>query len=341
MQARLLRFIVLIPLGIALAAVVAIFCVSLTTSAVSASDTTDQAWPRGADFDAQWRDGKAEIAAYDLTYPRYGELREGTAVAIFVTEPFLWEPRVKADRPNPASFDAVKLNLIEDFTTGVYDYNLMTSVFVTLDSREGLAAGTPVKSTFTSQEWCGHVFEQAVFGSDQTRSEVRSYFEMEADQDLTLDGQERFVAEDALLLWAHRLAGPSVEPGGSVTLPLYRSAAINRLLHVDPAWDRVTLRREAKTQQVDSALGDGTEVEILTAEIDRAGGGQGRLPSTTTYTFQVEKESPHRVIRWSRSDGYAGELVGVERMPYWMMQANGEESELKKIGLAPRGALMP
>jgi len=35
-----------------------------------------------------WGDGRGEVSSYDLTFPRYGELRKGTAVLIFVTESF-------------------------------------------------------------------------------------------------------------------------------------------------------------------------------------------------------------------------------------------------------------
>lgn len=56
-------------------------------------------------FWSHWGDGQAEISAYELTYPRYGALRSGVAVAIFVTEPFSYEARVKADRGKHAPGD--------------------------------------------------------------------------------------------------------------------------------------------------------------------------------------------------------------------------------------------
>ncbi|HEX8953647.1 MAG TPA: hypothetical protein VF945_17440, partial [Polyangia bacterium] len=41
---------------------------------------------RADDFWKVWGDGKAELDGYALVEPRYGQPREGTAVAIFVTE---------------------------------------------------------------------------------------------------------------------------------------------------------------------------------------------------------------------------------------------------------------
>ncbi len=39
-------------------------------------------------FSPHCHDGKAELDGYRLKVSRYGEQREGTAVMIFVTEPF-------------------------------------------------------------------------------------------------------------------------------------------------------------------------------------------------------------------------------------------------------------
>ena len=49
------------------------------------------------DFWKHWGDGKAELNGYALKQPRYGALRDGTAVLVFVTEDFSDSLRVKAD----------------------------------------------------------------------------------------------------------------------------------------------------------------------------------------------------------------------------------------------------
>ncbi|MEX0361456.1 MAG: septum formation inhibitor Maf, partial [Allomuricauda sp.] len=46
------------------------------------------------DFKSYWYAGNAEITSYKLEQARYGELRDGTAVLIYVTEPFLPEKQV-------------------------------------------------------------------------------------------------------------------------------------------------------------------------------------------------------------------------------------------------------
>jgi len=120
-----------------------------------------QAPDYGEAFWSHWGDGQAEIATYDLTMPRYGEARAGSAVAIFVTEPFSAETRVKAGGSvgKADRFQAIKLNLVKDFATGIYDYNTMLSAFVAVESSAGMIAGQPAKLSYSSQEWCGHVYQ--------------------------------------------------------------------------------------------------------------------------------------------------------------------------------------
>lgn len=278
----------------------------------------------GPAFSATWHDGNAELAGYRLTYPRYGAQRSGTAVAITVTEPFSWAPRVKASGDD--TFGVVKLNLAEDFPTGVYDYNLMTSAFVATEPVGGLPAGAPVKVTFTAQEWCGHAFQQSTFFPGKIEHRGFSYFDGEAEEEATLRAGAGLLAEDALFLWARGLAAPAVAPGQEVEAPLLRSAAVVRLGHAPVAIDEAELEREDEAVQMDTALGR-IAVREASVEVDREGAPD------VEYTFWVEEAAPHRVVRWTRSDGYEAELVGVDRMPYWGMNGPGGEAALKRIGM--------
>lgn len=110
-------------------------------------------------FWKHWGDGRAEVSSYDLTYPRYGHPWESVGIAIFVTESFSLEARVKADPRKHAPgdlFPVMKLNLVEDFRTGVYDYNEQSSSFLALGSKAHHNAGFLTNASFSSQEWCGH-----------------------------------------------------------------------------------------------------------------------------------------------------------------------------------------
>ncbi len=301
----------------------------------------------GPDFSSHWHDGNAEIAGYELTYPRYGQLRSGTAVAIFVSEPHQPSTGIKPERPAADSVPAFKLNLVEDFPTGIYDYNMMTSAFVSTQPVAGRPAGSILKTSFSAAEWCGHAYQQVRFGSDAAHLVSHSYFEGEADTDRSEAYPAHGIAEDALLLWARGLAGPPLEPGASINLPILRASALARLTHLPVAWDTAALKRAASPQTVTVPAGT-FQVDVYTAKVTMDATrhtypipGRSSPRSTRTWTFYVESAHPHRVIKWERSDGINAELMGDKRLPYWSLNANAHEKLLTEIGLSPRPSRTP
>ncbi len=71
------------------------------TSPAAAAPTSVAPHAKAPDFDdtfwKYWGDGQAEVAGYALQFSRYGAVRAGTAVTVFVTETFSNSLRVKAD----------------------------------------------------------------------------------------------------------------------------------------------------------------------------------------------------------------------------------------------------
>lgn len=287
----------------------------------------------GAVFWSHWGDGRAELAGYDLTFPRYGEPRKGVGVAIFVTETFSNALRVKSDpgqHPKADEYPVMKLNLVRDFPTGLYDYNLMTSAFVALDEVNGRPAGSPTKVSFSSQEWCGNVYSQLLFDRDEVRSTLHSYFDGEADREGTFRTPRDAVSEDALLLWARGVAAPALAPGETRKVQIVRSLAVSRLGHQPVVLESATLMRAAAAGRVTVPAG-AFDTETFSATIE---GGR-------TWTIDVEKAAPHRIVRWTTSDGERGELLAAERLAYWKMNGAGFETELAKLGLKVRPLRAP
>lgn len=132
------------------------------------------------EFKEYWQTGKAEITSYKLMQERYGEIREGTAVTVFVTEDFLPDTQVKSNIISEENISVLKLNKTKSFNTGIYPYSIMTSTFNPISH-----AGHAVKVSTSIQEWCGHVYMQL---NNRTDFEVEShsYFEGEADQKISL-----------------------------------------------------------------------------------------------------------------------------------------------------------
>lgn len=122
--------------------------------------------------------GEAEICTYELEKSRYGQQREGEAVLIFVTEPFDKNSQVKPDDYDRSSVvDVLKMNRIDRYTTGIYDYSQFTSNFTPLSEH---SPKYPLKTTMSSQDWCGQSFYQL---NNDTGFELfyRSYFEGQGD----------------------------------------------------------------------------------------------------------------------------------------------------------------
>ena len=133
------------------------------------------------EFKDYWYSGKAEITSYDLQQARYGEIREGEAVLIFVTEDFLPKEQVKANSKNDENTSVLKLNYTKDFLTGIYPYHIMQSCFYPLNGEEHA-----LKVTASIQEWCGQVYMQ-LNNREDFNIVSHSYFEGEADQEIDLE----------------------------------------------------------------------------------------------------------------------------------------------------------
>ena len=130
-----------------------------------------------------WYQGAAEVSRYELHQNRYADVHPGTVIAVFVTEDFLADKQVKNDNySNPNSIPILKMNMINRFTTGLYDYSVMRSVFTPVKVKEHPQT---LKVSTTSQDWCGHVYEQLLPSGDAMALSSHSYFEGEGDRSET------------------------------------------------------------------------------------------------------------------------------------------------------------
>jgi hypothetical protein len=284
------------------------------------------------EFNTHWNDWKAELDGYRLVQPRYGEPREGWSVMVWVMEPLSASKHVKLDHPEENKKDLVtvlKLNLLKKFTTGIYDYSLMLSVFSPIifdDKATSPAAHRPLKVTFSEQDWCGQTFHQLDSRGSTLESEVRSYFESEGD------ARERIaVADDTLLedeLWV-RLRGLTrpLLPGTYGVVPSLASA---RLSHTKLALGTLEVRRAAERESITVPAGT-----FLTTRYDLVLKWSDGRPNVSRKVW-IETAYPRRVIAWSADapglNGNEpvqerGELTGSLRDTYW------EHNRLQDVAL--------
>jgi hypothetical protein len=289
----------------------------IVTAAVVAASLASAVDPS---FDSYWHDGQAELDGYRLRVSRYGQEREGTCVMVYVTEPFSESKRVKVDDPNANpddTFDAFKLNLIRDFQTGIYDYNTMVSVFD--HSRDF----KPAKLSFSSAEWCGHVYEEIIPYADKIHSVYYSYFENESgSQDLPHvdDG----IFEDNLYILLRGLRGEFLAAGETKAFRIIPSLYSGRLLHKPLEWATADITRRATPERIRVPAG---EFETIVYDVKVSDGRTG--------LFFVETAYPHRIVAWEMPPDVRGELSGTDRLQYWKLHNNGDESYLKNLGLGP------
>ncbi|AEH02023.1 hypothetical protein [Lacinutrix sp. 5H-3-7-4] len=156
-------------------------------------------------FKDYWYSGEAEITSFKLSQSRYGEIREGTAVLVYVTEPFLKDKQVKADQNNASNVSVLKLNATKNFVTGVYPYSIMQSTFYPIPNNQHA-----IKVSSSVQEWCGQQYVQL---NNRNNFELKqhSYFETTGDKSYNID---KAILENEL--WAKLRINPKSLPVGDI-----------------------------------------------------------------------------------------------------------------------------
>jgi len=207
-----------------------------TTFAIINPSTTNTSTFPATKLADYWYQGKAEINSYDLEPARYSDVHPGEAVLVFVSEDFLTDKQVKNDNyTNKNSTSILKNNFLRKFTTGIYDYSIMTSVFTPADTKQ---FPRTTKVTISSQDWCGQSFMQINQQKNKYKVELRSYFESEGDKDFTMDGE---LLEDEIF---NRIRmNPDALPTGKTQL--IPSATIVRLMHLEMQSMTATITKQA------------------------------------------------------------------------------------------------
>ncbi len=313
----------IIKLVSAMMAWVALFCTA-ACSDVGSQDRAAALKPvvRTPEFSAYWNQGKAEVTRYALQQARYGELRDGDAVLIFVTEDFLGDKQVKleSDPSGKKVVPVLKMNFTKKFSTGIYPYSMMSSVFTPVDVGTGPAA---LKVTTSAQEWCGHTYTQLNFRN--TAYDVRSfsYFEKEGDREFSLDPA---MLEDEI--WTRIRLAPSTLPTGEIRM--IPGTMSSRLRHID-------LAAEDARASLAELGADSSGQELVRYTIEYPG-------SQRTLAIEFEKRFPFRIISWSETyrDGFGprAQMLTTRAtrthelmIDYWTRNSTADDSLRRSLGL--------
>ena len=251
------------------------------------------------EFKDYWYAGEAEITSYKLEQARYGEIRNGHAVLIYVTEDFLPNIQVKANNQNPENISVLKLNATKKFNTGIYPYSIMQSTFYPI-SKEQHA----LKITSSIQEWCGQTYTQL---NNKTDFEItsHSYFEGEADQNYRL---EKTVLENEL--WTQLRLDPKSLPTGD--------------LQIIPSLEFVSLKHiELKPYLANLTLNANSYI-INYPELNRK------------LSINFNENAPFEILDWTESFKSGTEILTTTatklvtiKSPYWNKKSS-KDSVLRK-----------
>jgi hypothetical protein len=244
---------------------------------------------------------------------RYGDVHEGDAVLIFVTEDFLPEKQVKFEN-GPSSekpIKILKLNLTKKFYTGIYPYSMMSSIFTPLNTEKAL------KVTTTVQEWCGHTFMQLNARNGQYEGSHYSYFQNEGDQTFSL---KNVLLEDEI--WTKIRLNPTALPTG--TVDIIPASQYQRLVHLEPQ----IVTAEAEMRSVSDHI---SEYRVTYKDIKR------------DLNIRFESDFPHRIMEWEESHQPifgSGKVLTTTakqthsiKLDYWTRNGVEDRTMLPKLGL--------
>ena len=264
----------------------------------------------GNTFADYWYAGEGELNTFDLDQLRYGEMRKGEVVMVFVTEDFSKSKQVKIDNPDKYPGDKVsimKLNHIRRFVTGIYDYSMMQSVFTPIDQNK---KNHSLKLSTSVQDWCGHAYSQMNLEGDKYKVTSYSYFETEGDQTTKLKAD---LLEDEL--WTLiRMNPENIQEGNYNVIP---STFYTRLTH-DPSIAKQARVRKEKQEHI----------ELLVLEY---------LHLDRTLTIGYMPSFPYKILSWEEiQDGQLmskGKLKASVKSAYWRQHDNKHEHLRDSLGI--------
>ena len=236
--------------------------------------------PDENDFHSYWYNHGAEITRFELEQSRYGEIHPGHAILIFVTEPFLPDIHVKSDYESSRkkSIPVLKLNLIKRFSTGVYDYSMMKSVFTPIPTENQQYVKT-LKVSTTRQDWCGHVYLQYNFDGDHYKIKQYSYFEKEGDKTLTVPS---VYLEDEI--WTRIRIDPETLPLGEIKM--ISGSFFTTLRKIEPGVEDA-FAKLINMQEVD--MGDVSLYTVTYPSLQR------------TISISFNRNFPYDILSWSET----------------------------------------
>ena len=291
---------------------VAVGYLSGCTSANASQSSSDSNRTVNQQTKDYWYDGTAEITSYKLEQARYGDIHEGTAVLLYVTEPFSKESNTKADNHRDSNVPVLKLNSSKKFVTGIYPYSIMTSSFFPFENGDA-----SLKIASSMQEWCGMTYMQMTNKGD-LNFKVDSYFEGQSFENKKIEKQ---LLEDDL--WTLIRLNPK-------NLPTGEQEIIPALSYM--RYKHVALQAYKAIVSLDKTDETTNKYTIAYPELSRS------------ISIQFSESFPHAILGWEEEhySGYGADkkllttkatLNKSVKTDYWNKNLNQHSEWRDKLGL--------
>lgn len=149
---------------------------------------------------------------------------------------------------------------------------------------------------------------------------MHSYFQNEGDQKRSLKLPSNAAYEENLPIWIRELYGEALKPGQKRDVQILPSSWFLRAAHqkadFQSGW---ILKEEGETLK-------STNGAALTWRWTWQVGNRKE-------TYWVEKSYPHRILKWSSTDGGKGEIIKTLRVPYWSLHGNEDLPYRGQLGV--------
>ena len=305
----LLLPILLIPI-----ATFAIYATAKSEVQLPLSNTTS--YQPDSEWNAYWYEGKAELTSYKLNQARYGEMHEGTAMLMFVTEDFSPKAHTKTDGNDGSKLPVLKMNFEKKFETGIYPYSMLCTAASPTDIGKH---PNPITVATSVQEWCGHTFTQFNLEGKQYAVTEHSYFPGEGDQTMSLPA---VLCEDAI--WTRLRIAPDQLPIGE--FDMIPGSFYLRLRHQKIA------ARKAKASL------SGTDAQGLRQYKLNYADGSRELVIQFTAAF------PYSIESWTETyeEGFGASAkpftttatkISRKKLAYWNLHGNADRPLRTEMGL--------
>ncbi|GAB4005239.1 hypothetical protein EXU85_00705 [Spirosoma sp. KCTC 42546] len=272
-----------------------------------------------AEFTSYWFSGKAELNTYQLKQAKNGALNAGEAMLIFMTEDFRPDKQVRAEKGDN-TIPVLKTSYSKKFSTGLYEYSLLTSVFTPVNARTD---GPPLfpntlKVSLSDQEWDGHSYLQVNYRNNGYQVSGKSYQEKAVDENYTI---AKALFEDEL--WNRIRLNPDKLPTGEIQLIPGTMAVHLRHKSLEPLPAKATLAN------YEGVLYPGTFLKSYTIEYPT---------DDRTLVIIFEKLFPHKIVGWEETYDTKDNLLTsravlkkTSQTDYWNHKAPADSTLRKEL----------